>query len=182
MTFHNTLRALVAVRTNTHCRTNHLGKVGAALALACSGAALAQPAEPGQAYRCQAPDGRVTYSQQPCGDQVQLHRMDDARTPAQVLDKELMNERDSKLSRQMARQRRHEERAAAQAEAMPLTRPAKHHGSTTDMHAASATASAPSDTTHRLKRTRHFTALVPKAPKSSKTSKANDAAASSPKN
>jgi hypothetical protein len=182
MTLHNTLRSLVAALPNTHSRARHLGKVGAVLALACSGAAWAQQAEPGQAYRCQTPDGRVTYSQQPCGDQAQLRRMDDARTPAQVLDKNLMNERDSKLGRQMARQRRHEEHAAAPADAMPLTRPAKHHGGTTDVKAASTTASAPSDTTHRLKRTRHFTALVPKAPKSSKTSKANNAAASSQKN
>jgi hypothetical protein len=132
-------------------------------------AAWAVPAAPGQAYRCKGPDGHTIYSQQPCGDQAELRRVDDARTPAQALDGRLMSERESKLGRQLERQRRHEERAAALREAMPLTRPARHHVGATDMPTAAASTPATAST-QRLKRMRHFTALVPKAPKASQAS------------
>jgi Domain of unknown function (DUF4124) len=148
----------------------------AAASLSLYQASWALPAPDGQTYHCVDQQGRATYSQQPCGDQAQLKSVADTRTPGQALDARLMAERENKLGKQLAHQRRHEERAEAQSPAMTLTRPARQHAETT-YHAMPANSTWSDTHTERLKRKRHFTALVPKTPKAAK---ANTTASSKP--
>jgi hypothetical protein len=126
--------------------------------------ALAEPAPDGHAYRCHDGHGQVTYSQQPCADTAQLLPVVDARTPGQAFDARANLERDMKLARQAERQRKHRERESASVPARALLVRAEPHAKAASQAAARSTVD---DDAHRLKRRRHFTALVPKDAKGS---------------
>lgn len=131
--------------------------------------ALASPAPQGQSYRCQQA-GQTVYSQQPCAPgQAHLLRVQDHRTDQQIREATTVSERQGRLARQLEKQRLSDERQARHHTASALTvaaSPARTRG-----HAGSpstqATRPASSDhaTAQRIKRHRHFTALVPKTPK-----------------
>jgi hypothetical protein len=65
----------------------------------------------GTVYRCTV-NGRVTFSDEPCGAQPRGAIVDDARTPAQRKEAEEVARRDAALARQMRRDRLENERIA----------------------------------------------------------------------
>lgn len=78
-------------------------------------------AKSSQTWRCTAPSGQVSYSQQPCAANGDLVTLKDARTRGQQRQAMDNTERDTKLARRMQRERRHEERVAAKEEAISLS-------------------------------------------------------------
>ncbi|MBI5926204.1 MAG: hypothetical protein HY836_11450 [Aquabacterium sp.] len=94
------------------------------MALLHTGPAQATPdraAQTTQTWRCTAPSGQVSYSQQPCAANGDLVTLKDARTRGQQRQATNNTERDAKLARQMQRERRHQERMAGKNRAISLS-------------------------------------------------------------
>lgn len=121
---------------------------------------LALPAADGQAYRCGTKDSAAAYSQQPCDTRPDLIKVADERTAAQTRQAQTAMKQDIQLANAVQRQRAHAEKKSSQVPARALTRPARHH---TKVQAPTSANASPLSTTQRLRRPRHFTAVVPKA-------------------
>ncbi len=96
-----------------------------------------QPAKPSQTWRCSSASGQISYSQQPCTAEGALLTLKDARTHGQQRQASDNIERDTKLARQLQRERRHEERLAKKERAISLSGDGRPHviQSTPNSHA-----------------------------------------------
>ena len=79
-----------------------------------------QAARPNQTWRCKAPSGLISYSQQACPNDGELVTFKDARTRGQQRQAKDNIERDTKLARRMQHERRHDERAAEKESSGPI--------------------------------------------------------------
>jgi hypothetical protein len=80
--------------------------IAAVIALSTTSAQAA-----GTVYRCNV-NGRVTFSDEPCGAQPRAAIVDDSRTPQQRKEAEEVARREAALARQMRRDRLEDERVA----------------------------------------------------------------------
>jgi hypothetical protein len=133
-----------------------------------SASAMAAPAPEGHAYRCKQANGSVTYGQMPCSAQAELIKASDARTAAQLQQSMVNGEQDKNLAARMTRERRHDERAAAEPHALALTRPSRRHASQVQA-VVSPGSVTPLPSTYKPHGHRHFRAVVPKSADAAKT-------------
>jgi hypothetical protein len=159
---------------NQHPKRQHGHRVllsCASVMLGCamtSPSAMASPAPEGHAYRCKQADGSVTYGQMPCSAQAELIKASDGRTAAQLQQSMVNGTQDTKLAARMTRERRHDERVAAEQHAEALTRPAHHHASQVQA-VASPGSVTPLPSTYKPHGHRHFRAVVPKSADAAKS-------------
>ena len=142
--------------------------------VAVASAPAPAPAPNGHVYRCKQADGSLTYSQLPCSAQAELIKASDARTAAQLQQSMINDGQETKLAARMTRERRHEERVAAEQHAEALTRPARHHSAQVQA-VVSPGSVTPLPSTYKPHGHRHFRALVPKSSEAS-----NNVAATKP--
>ena len=154
---------------NTNHHSKHLRRQHALLscALIALGAtaqsAWAAPAPNGHVYRCKQADGSLTYSQLPCSAQAELIKASDARTAAQLQQSMVNDGQETKMAARMTRERRHEERVAAEHHAQALTRPARHHSASVQAVVSPGSVTPLPTSTYKPHGHRHFRAVVPKA-------------------
>lgn len=121
--------------------------------------ALGHQARAESAFRCRDAQGHTSYTQLPCADKPDTVALADHRTPAQQREARQNTERDAKLARQLARERRKAERDAPRETVItrlnPLPQPS----------AASSAAEAPTKRRRRVLNSPYFTARTPVAAK-----------------
>ena len=158
------------MKPRRHSKRLHRQRIMLSCALAALGtivqSALAAAAPNDHVYRCKQTDGSPTYSQLPCSAQAELIKASDARTAAQLRQSMINDGQEAKLAARMTRERRHDERVAAQQHAQALTRPARHHSGQVQA-VVSPGSVTPLPSTYKPHGHRHFKALVPKTAEAS---------------